>query len=657
MSIAWQIPRNCLAWLLLSQVTVIAPHLQRLPLWVLLVYLLCAYWRVMVFQGRWSFPNALVKVALIPPCIIGIYFSYGSLLGLEPAVAVLISGFSLKLLEVIKRRDVYVIIFLAYLVVLTEFIFSQDFYITLYLLLPLLTITASLVALHQHSYHGFHSASLKKAAVILLQAVPMMLVLFFVFPRFEPLWSVSLPSHQAKTGVSDHFSPGDISSLSQNGDLAFRVSFTGDIHPQSLLYRRGVVMSKFDGRGWSPGLPEGVVQRAAKPASLFVDAITYDVIQEPSYQNFLFTLPVASALESQIINTVDYRLERQLPIYERIAYRVTSDTGLPMDLELDDRLLAFNIELPATGNPRARQLAQELLSQSRDERHYIDRVISKFDREDFIYTLKPPLLGANSVDEFLFDTRRGFCGHYASSFVFLMRAAGIPARVVAGYMGGEINPITRTVLVHQFDAHAWTEVWLAGEGWVRVDPTAVVSPDRIEQGLAQALAEEGTFLSGSLFSAVRYRQLNGLRMRVDAFNYYWASWVLNYRGEKQLQVLKTLLGEVTPTRLIVLMLSTGVLVTVLVLLFLFRGRTRVKQTPAARIYLAMCKRLEKAGFVRHIAEGPIDFCRRVADQQPEWKPYLLSATRAYVAIAYESHPAEQRRVLLGSLRSEAAKVP
>ena len=235
MSIVWQIPRNCLAWLLLSQVATIVPHMQRLPLWVLLVYLLCACWRVMVFQGRWSFPSRLIKIALMPPCIIGIYLSYGSLLGLEPAVALLISGFSLKLLEVIKRRDVYVIIFLAYLVVLTEFIFSQDFYITLYVLLPLLTITASLVALHQHSYHQFNSASLKKSAVILVQAVPLMLVLFFVFPRLDPLWSVPLPSHQAKTGVSDHLSPGDISSLSQNGDLAFRVSFAGDMPPQNQL--------------------------------------------------------------------------------------------------------------------------------------------------------------------------------------------------------------------------------------------------------------------------------------------------------------------------------------------------------------------------------------------------------------------------------------
>jgi hypothetical protein len=285
------------------------------------------------------------------------------------------------------------------------------------------------------------------------------------------------------------------------------------------------------------------------------------------------------------------------------------------------------------------------------------RTIRHFTEDKYYYTLKPPLLGEHSVDEFLFASKRGFCSHYASSFVFLMRSVGIPARVVVGYQGGEINPITGTVLVHQFDAHSWAEVWLAGGGWRRVDPTAAVAPNRIEFGLETAMLAEGSFLSDAPLSPMRYRNvqwLNKLRLQVDAFNFYWSSWVLQYKDERQSKVLQSLLGEVTPWRLAAFMLSVGGGLLLIVAFSLLRGRIKPALAAEVKAYFRLCKRLEKAGYHRLTHEGPIDFARRVAEQHPPWKQPLLAATRAFVSLSYEPLSSTQQQLLLGQLRREVA---
>jgi hypothetical protein len=240
-----------------------------------------------------------------------------------------------------------------------------------------------------------------------------------------------------------------------------------------------------------------------------------------------------------------------------------------------------------------------------------------------------------------------------------MRAAGIPARVVAGYQGGEINPITGTVLVHQFDAHGWAEVWIEGEGWVRVDPTAAVSPDRIEYGLEQAMQEEGSFLADAPLSPLRYRNLawlNTIRLRMDAFSYYWSSWVLQYKGEKQSRVLQQLLGEVSPWRVAVFILGIGGVVLLFVAVDLLKGRGRPKPAREVQVYLRLCKRLERAGYQRLQNEGAIEFARRVADSDPSWKVHLLAATRAFVTLTYEPLPPEQHKAVMKQLRSESLRL-
>jgi transglutaminase-like putative cysteine protease len=668
MSLAWQIPRNCLAWILIAQLALILPHFERLPWWVLAVYLLCALWRIMIYQGRWSLPAKWLKLLLPFLCIYGIYNSYGTLVGLEPTVALLFSGFCLKLLEVSAPRDAYLIIFLAFFVAVTEFLFVQDFWAACIIFLTLLLIITALIALHQHSFDQLSFASFRKALVICSQAIPLMVLLFLVFPRFDPLWSVPLPAHQAKTGVTDTITPGDISNLSQSGALAFRVEFESEIPPRPQLYWRGLVLSEFDGRSWrqqadfrgpmrEPQLLGVLKQMEPQQAEGLVTPIKYSIIQEPTQQPWLFALVLAYSPEQNIRLSSDYRLVSKNIVHSRIKYRVLSNPQAPLEPKLSSFHRQLDTALPRGGNPGSRQLANAMLKEAGTESAYVQQVLAMIRQQNFVYTLKPPLLAEqDSIDDFLFNTRRGFCSHYASSFVFLMRAAGIPARVVAGYQGGEVNPITGTVLVHQFDAHSWAEVWIAGRGWRRVDPTAAVAPDRIEFGLEMALQKEGSFLSNNLLSPMRYRNvvwLNRLRLQLDAFNYQWANLILQYRGEQQLKVLESLLGKVTPLRLGLMILGVGAAVLLLVALFLLKQSGSNKRALETKIYLRLCRSLERAGFVRKVGEGAIDFARRVAEQEPRWKARLLAVTRLYVQLCYQPLAAEQRKVVIKQLRKEA----
>ena len=658
--VPWQIPRASLAWLLLAQAALLLPQVEHLPYWISGVFVFTAFWRVMVFQGRWSLPHAAIKGLMALACIVGIYTSYRTFVGLEPTVGLVIAGFYLKLLEMSTRRDAYVIIFLGFFIALTQFLFSQYILITLYMLLPLVLLLAALVALHQSDLLVSQTISIKKAGMIFLHALPIMLLLFIVFPRIGPMWGVPSPQHQAKTGMTDELSPGDVSALAQDSRLALRVLFDGGMPSLSQMYWRGTVMSAFDGRRWrvvgqqarllTPSERSQIAQRVS-------GHLRYNVIQEPTRRPFVFGLAVASVPDSRFLMTSDYQLRSINDLTDRAQYTVESNLTLPRDALLLQEQRDLNMQLPAQGNQRTRVFARDLRAAVASDADFVDAVLQFYRREPFVYTLKPPPLGADTIDQFLFKTRRGFCEHYASSFTFIMRAAGVPARIVAGYQGGEVNPLTGAVLVHQFDAHAWSEVWLTGRGWVRVDPTAAVAPARIERGLEDALAAEGSFLSDSPLSALRFRHvawLNGLRLQLDALNYEWARWVLGYRGETQMDVLRTVLGKVDILRMMMLVLGVGAAVIgVIAAGFFFAGYQR--PDPARRAYDRLCTRLNKIGYGRQPAEGPIDYARRLSREKPAWKTYIQAVTRAYVAVEYENVSRARYRAELTVLRRECAR--
>jgi transglutaminase-like putative cysteine protease len=635
-----QIPRNALVWIIICLFALIAPHAQRIPVWVLAVYLLAAVWRVLVYRGRWSFPGRWVKIALIASAFAGIWFSYRSLIGLEPTVALLLTAFALKLIELAERKDAYVLLFLGYFICLTEFLFSQDLLIVLYSLLNVVLITTALVALHQPGEHQFNRGTIRLAGTMVLQAMPLMVVLFFLFPRIGPLWTVPMKSHTAKTGVSDFMKPGDISRLTQSDDVAFRAQFEGDIPARSRLYWRGLVMSKLEEGAWRSLRYYDVppAERRPAPVQRVGDRVSYSVIMEPTQQNWLYSLRYAQSTSSGVMSAPDFRLFTPVELEDQYRYEAYSWPDAALELELSDWRREVELRLPGETNPRTRQLAETLRAGVDSDAAMVDAVLARFRTDSFTYTLQPPLLTDDDpMDQFLFETRRGFCEHYAYAFVVMMRAAGIPARVVAGYQGGEVNPVNRTVIVHQFDAHAWAEVWLEGGGWKRVDPTASVSPDRIEWGLEQAVAAEGTFLAESPLSPLRFRGVNWvnqLRLRYDALTYRWQSWVVGFDSEQQFEFLQDLFGEVSARRFAMVLLGTWGVALGLIAINLLRKPHINRLTFLDRKYLGVCERLAGLGMARQTGESPRRFAARVAQARPDWGEPFLRISDMYCDLAY-----------------------
>ena len=645
------IPRISLMWLLIAQALVIIPHLLHVPLWLIGVWLGCAAWRVQVFRMRWPFPNAWVKAALMIGSGFAVYLSRGGLVGLDAAVALLITAFILKLLEVRTRRDALVLIFLGFFTVVTSYLFADSLLAALYSLLPVLALLAALVGLQQSGFAREPLAPLKLASKLLAQAIPLMLLLFVLFPRLEPLWSLPQPKDKGTTGLSSSMTPGDLAELGQSAALAFRARFDGAIPAQSQLYWRALTLPNFDGRSWS------VSERfeASEPQwQAQGESISYSIIMQPSTQPWLFSLDVGSSEQEDIRLMNDFRLQRRTPVNRTYQYQATSWPQALRQPQLNQRQQQEFLQLPRTGNQQTRDWAQRLREQYRDDDALVSALLRHFNQEPYHYTLKPPLLGRDSVDEFLFSSLRGFCAHYAGAMVFTLRAAGIPARVVAGYQGGEINQAGQFVQVRQFDAHAWVEYWQRGQGWRSVDPTFEVAPERIERGLQEALQDESELFQGDIFSPLRYQHIawvNQLRMSWENLNHSWQTKILGYQRDSQQAWLKQWFGKVDWQVLGLTLVASAALIIALIVLWMFKPWQR-QTDPVQRILDAFQRVLRRRGFNRETGEGLRDFYQRIHQQLPESQQ---QAVRVFIETYEQQQYAEQGQDL-ASLRSALAQV-
>ncbi|MFK7831131.1 MAG: transglutaminaseTgpA domain-containing protein [Congregibacter sp.] len=620
---AEQLPRAALTWIILAQALLLSPHLSRIPSWVVIVYAAAFAWRIQAFRGRMELPRPWVKVILATAAGAGIFLSFGSLLGMEPMVAYLLTAFALKLTEMRSRKDAYTVIFLGYFICVTAFLFSQDILLVVYVFLLVWVLTTALVSIHRPPMRRYDTAPMRVAGAMLVQAFPLMVVLFFLFPRIGPLWSVPLKSHTAKTGMSDMLRPGDVSLLSQSADVAFRAQFDGDIPPASSLYWRGLVMSALDDGAWRAlryfEVPAS--ERTQTPVELEGESLDYSVIMSPTQQNWVYALRHAQSNKPGLMALNDFRLYSPVIIENEYQYSVVSWPEAQLEPSLSDWRRRTELRLPTNDNPQTIQLARELRDAAGSDEVFVERVLDYFAREPFFYTLQPPLLGADSImDRFLFESRRGFCEHYAYAFAVMMRSAGVPARIVAGYLGGEVNPVNRTVIVHQFDAHAWNEVWFEDRGWVRVDPTAAVAPDRILYGLERAVAAEGSFLSDSPLSPLRFRGVNwvnSLRLRYDALTYRWQSWVTGFDGAAQFDLLRGVLGEISVTRSLAVLLGSGVLTVALVSLILFRDSIREQRSPVEKHLLRFRRTLLRKGLSPRQGETTAQLTERATARWPQ----------------------------------------
>ncbi|GGK05737.1 transglutaminase family protein [Pseudomonas matsuisoli] len=633
------IPRASLTWLLVAQFLVILPHLGHLPLWISALWIACAYWRIQVYRMRARFPSALVKAALMVGTIAGVYLSRGGLVGLDAAVVLLVAAFILKLVEVRTRRDALVLIYLGFFTVLTRYLFDSEILTAAFSLLPVAGLLSALVGLQHSGVVVRPWSTLKLAMTLMLQAVPLMLVLFLFFPRLGPLWSLPQPSERGVTGLSDSMAPGEIAELSRSGGLAFRASFDDPVPARNQLYWRALTFDRFDGRRWTQ-TPQGFA--AASPDWQAVgDPVRYSVIMERSAKPWLFALDVAQSDDDAIRRKSDFRLERTRPVERTFFYRATSWIDARLEPESPSAAVRRALQLPATGEPRARGWAQELRRQYSDDRALAEAVLRQFREQPYVYTLRPPTLEGDAIDAFLFDTRRGFCEHYAGAMTFVLRAANIPARVVTGYQGGELNTAGNYLQVRQFDAHAWVEYWIEGAGWVRADPTFQVAPDRIERGLEEAVSGEQSFLEGDPFSPLRYRHLgwiNTLRLQWDELNYGWQRWVLDYQAEQQGSFLQRIMGHSDKTTLIGIVLLGGLVVLGALAIWIIKPWRR-RLAPLDRAFSQFERLLQKEGVQRLPAEGPRTYAARAAQALPAAANEIRGFSRAYEQQCYETDDA------------------
>ncbi len=644
--------RDKLAWLLVMQALVILPLLINLPVWLWLVWALAGFWRTQVFRGRWGAPSGLVKTLVTLGCAAGMVASYSGKTGTDTMVGLLVCAFVLKLLEVNSARDAFFLIFIGFVITACQLLFSQSPLAAIYCLCSLLVLLASWRSL-QFNRHQTARAGIHAGGRLLLHALPIMLVLFLVIPRLGPLWAV--PNQQAaKTGFSDSLSPGDLGQLALNRAPAFRVEFTGLATPPATnqLYWRGLVLDTFDGRTWRQREQWGLPPQADMDQLKVIERLDYSIILEPHGQPWLFSLmtPLRTSAASNrrpIRITRDYLLFNPIPVAQRLRYEVSSALRLeqPVTPVLANAERASFSRLPARSNPQTYALAAQWRGEGLNDEAIIARALAMFTRE-FTYSLQPPLLGQHSVDEFLFSTKKGFCEHFASSFSVLLRAAGIPTRVVVGYQGGRWNPVENYLLVSQSDAHAWTEVWIEGEGWRSIDPTAAVAPNRIEQGLDDALSIEEQALVGNNWSGSSL--LYNLQLRWDAATFVWQRWVLNYDSQAQEGFLNRLLGGTEAWRITLWLIGLGLLAAAIAAWTLLRSQARPSARAEVRAIQTLEKKLALAGYQRQPGETPGDFIARVVQREPRWQASLSIIGRLFEQVAYrqqEQHlPQLQARI-------------
>jgi transglutaminase-like putative cysteine protease len=617
MSAGGMLSRSALIWLCIGQVMVLLPHLERVPLWIGGFMLLAVLYRIGLFRTSFNPLSRLFRVLLMFVTTAGVIASYRTLIGLEPMVALLVSAAALKVLESYKDRDGYLLVSLAFFICVTNFLFAQSLPVVIYGLVTLMVLVVSLIALNQVPGSAVTRSEFFLAGRLLLFALPMMLVLFVLFPRIDPLWSIPSKSGQGITGMSDSIRLGDVSRLGRSAEVAFRAQFSDTPPARSDLYWRGIVIDQYEGGTWrrSAQSKPRSTQMTLKGDDSGATSTSYRVILQPTMQRWLYALPIAESNSPGVVATGDLTIESPRKIENQFGYEVTSWAREPKELAAMPSELKRAMAYPEKMNPMTRDLVTDLRAQYPEPSAYVSAVLQYFRELPFYYTLSPSLLnGQDQIDRFLFETREGFCEHYASAFVVMMRLAGIPARIVAGYQGGELNPLNNAITVRQFDAHAWAEVWLPNLGWQRVDPTAAVSPDRVRLGLEAALAGESDFLSGSPLALYRFRHvavLDWLRIRYDALAFQWQTAVVGFNNRRQLDLLTDWFGEIKVSWFTLILLGSWAVVLAPLSWIMNRNIRRSARIPAEEQFVVVATGLAKRGFGWSTGESPQLFLQRM----------------------------------------------
>lgn len=628
------LPQRALIWLIAAFAILVMPQWDRLPVWLMALCGLLAGWRWLAQRGRLRLPGRLLRTSIMFVAV-GIYvLTVNARFSVDTAASFFVLAVGLKWLETRTSRDFYVLFFILVYLASVNFLFQQGIGWTLVNLAGVVLLFIGLQVLNAPQLPRPGLSGLRRLGLMMLKTLPIVVLLFVFFPRMGPLWSVPLVSGQGQTGISDTMTPGSISNLAQSSERAFRVTFGSELPAHRDRYWRGLILDQYDGETWRQGealpyRPPGRINLDGGAGDL--GANEYEVLLDPTNQRWAFALDDSVAI-SDNLEAVEGGLFRfRRPADTTIRYRLALDgegqRTEPVD-ELSRRELQQYLQLPAGGNPRTRALAEELRQRTAGPEALIRDFLGRLRTEAYFYTLRPPTMPEDGVDALLFDVRRGFCSHYAGAMTFLLRSAGIPARVMVGYQGGEAGADDEYLIVRQYDAHAWVEAWLPERGWVRVDPTAAIAPQRIESGLRDAVAEEGSFLENDWTSPQRYGDLELLQwasLRLDQLNYHWTRWVVGYQGQTQMSLMSRLPGNLSLRDLGYL--TAGLVAAALAvagLVTLWRQRARRPADPVQRLLWRWHQVLARHGILAEPGETPEQLARRAAGRCPEAEKPLLA---------------------------------
>jgi transglutaminase-like putative cysteine protease len=634
--------RTSMIWVIAAFAVALLPQLPRMPAAVAALTLFPLAWRVGAELRGWKPLPAMVRHGLTAAALAALFFSYGDLTGRRAAVSLLAVMLALKLIECYRIRDARLVVSFSLFLCATQFLFAQGILMPVYGLACILVALAALARLQRDAawdelgrppprIRAPVAAEIGFALRLLGLALPAGLALFLLFPRLAtPLWGIPESTLDSRSGLSDSMSPGSIQSLFMDDSPAFRVTFDGARPEYRQLYWRGPVFWRYDGRTWEQSFYSRNLLAPDLPAADGA-ALSYNVQMEPNERKWLFALDYPAAVPADTRVTVDFQLLRREPVTQLLQYDVVSRPEFVDSPQLPDELRRQALELPDDYNPRTRELVERWRSETPDDVALIRRVLEHFNREPFRYTLNPPLLGSHPVDDFLFDTRAGFCEFYASSFAVMMRMAGIPARVVTGYQGGWYNDRGDYLLVRQSDAHAWVEVWLPGQGWVREDPTSWVSPQRIERGAFGAVDAPRHLLD--------FPWLRHLKNDVDIVQQRWNDWVIEYGAERQARLFEPLgIERLSAGRLTLLMLVAVGLAGLVVFPLVLRVRGPAEKDPVRRAWLRFLKRLERAGYPARASLGAMELSDAAAAALPGQASAIRHIGRLYTRCRFAPDP-------------------
>ncbi len=636
--------QRILVFLLVSIGLITLPHINHMPMTVFSFFSLLLIWRFVCVWKTNYLPNKIIILLLVIVAVVLLYTQHKGFLGRDAGTNLFVTALGLKLLEIKKERDLYLISYLAFIVASTQFLYQQSILMAGYILFVCCVLIATLVSIN--SQKAATVSALKTATLIIFQALPISIVLFVLFPRVEaPRWMLFNHQNTAISGLSDSLEPGSISRLGLSDELVFRVKFAGKIPPPNQRYWRGPVFSWTNGKRWTES-KNLFFKKNQHKVTYTGESYQYTLMMEPQDKRWVFALDMPSLYPDSVTKNALYQLINKDNPGKRAAYKITSfsqyNTGDITKTERKD-----NLQLPSDPSEKIIHLVTQLQGFEAPAERFIQSVLSHFKNENFYYTLTPPLMEENPIETFLFDTRYGFCSHYATAFVYLMRVAGLPARVVAGYQGGEHNKVGGFLEVRQANAHAWAEVWLKNKGWTRFDPTAAIAPERVEQDVnidLQIATGLVNFSPANINVSRALSWMKSAKQLWSGIDYSWQRWVINYSTVNQSKFLSSL-GINNISSMVQWLVASIALITCILAWTIFKTR-QTKIAEELILYQRYCKKLARAGVYKKAGETAINFSIRVQHLRPDIAEEVKKITAIYIRLRYEQILAKEDFILL-----------